>query len=313
MASIERSDDETGPVVLVVDDAASVRSLVRETLEPEGYTVIEAEDGRKALIRAAASPPDVVLLDLQMPGLDGFDVLAEVGGDGDRSGVPIIVISGDDTEHMVRSLAGGAHDFISKPFDPLRLLAKVEAACRVKRQHDALRAASTTDLLTKVLNRRGLEEQLDRVEAHSVRSGEVFTVAVVDIDRFKAINDELGHAVGDTALVNVAAALRDSVRLGDVIGRWGGEEFVVLLPATTAEDAQEVAERLWSRARCLVGESTARLLTVSIGVADGQRWREVFSRADDALYAAKAAGRDTIHIHRRTDGTAAPGIDDPRS
>jgi len=303
----------TAPVVLVAEDSRVVRSILRRQLEPHGYRVLEADDGEQAVALCRRERPDVVLLDVEMPRMDGHGVLASIKDEPGLEGLPIVFVTARvTTEDVVQGLSLGAHDYLRKPFEPSELLARVHAALRTKRLHDELRQrqeelrqrneeldlVSRTDALTGLHNRRHLEERLDELASLLRRHGGELSVLMVDVDRFKRINDEHGHATGDAVLRTLAARLRDAIRAEDVPGRWGGEEFLVLLPATGQEGAGAAGERV----RLAVASppfpvATGTLeVTVSVGAASGAAsgWEGLVRRADAALYEAKAGGRNQV-------------------
>jgi two-component system cell cycle response regulator len=232
---------------VVAEDSLVIRAVLVEQLQSRGYRVIEAGDGEEALAACHRGQPDVVLLDVEMPHLDGHGVLARIKADPRLADIPVVfVTSRVTTEDVVDGLRLGAHDYLRKPFEPRELLARVHAAVRSKALQDELRLrnaelelASRTDALTGLGNRRHLEEQLQRLAA----TDDPISVLLCDIDRFKQVNDTRGHAAGDEVLRVVSARLREVARPGDVPGRWGGEEFLVVLPATGPDEAAAMGER----------------------------------------------------------------------
>ena len=294
-------------LVLVAEDSLVVRALLRAQLRERGYAVVEAADGEQALARARDSRPDVVLLDVDMPKRDGFDVLSEMKSDPLLAGVPVVFITGRTTaEDAVRGLDMGAHDYLRKPFEAAELTARVHAAVRTKRLQDELRSLNgelaqmaNTDNLTGLANRRYLEDELDRLCARSDRHGGPLSVLLLDGDFFKRINDAHGHHVGDQTLVALAARLTERLRAEDVIGRWGGEEFLVVLPDVDRRGAETAAEALRAHVadRPLDTGAGPISLTISLGwafKAAEDTAEDLLRRADAALYEAKAAGRDKV-------------------
>jgi len=298
--------DCTG-TVLVADDSPVVRLMVRATLEAAGYSVIEAEDGDRALAQCRAYEPGVVLLDILMPRLDGYEVLAELKSDPVLRDTPVVFLTAKTEQDDVnRGLAMGAHDYLRKPFEPSELAARVRAAIRVKHLQDELRARNAvlelmarTDPLTGLANRRHLSDHLRQTAALAMRQGTPVAVLMIDIDHFKAINDRLGHDAGDTVLRRVSMAIQSSVRACDSVGRWGGEEFLAVLPATSLSGAFEVGERVRAaveRGGRLDDDDGSIGATVSVGCAagDGTDLDQLVRAADTALYAAKQAGRNQV-------------------
>jgi diguanylate cyclase (GGDEF)-like protein len=295
------------PVVLVAEDSLVIRAVLVEQLQSRGYRVVEAGDGEQALAACHRERPDVVLLDVEMPHLDGHAVLARIKADGLLADIPVVfVTSRVTTEDVVEGLRLGAHDYLRKPFEPSELLARVHAAVRNKALQDELRLrnaelelVSRTDALTGLHNRRHLEEQLQRLAG----AGDHLAVLLCDIDRFKQVNDTRGHAAGDEVLRVVAGRLREAARPGDLPGRWGGEEFLVVLPGTGPEEAAAQGERVRRAvAATLVPLAEPLAVTTSVGVAagTGDGWEGLVRRADTGLYAAKEGGRDRVVAGPRT-------------
>ncbi|HZC74032.1 MAG TPA: diguanylate cyclase [Jatrophihabitans sp.] len=296
-----------GSTVLVVDDSFVVRTVVRSHLETEGYHVEEAEDGAAAVAACHHPPsPDVVLLDVEMPVMDGYQVLDRLKSDDLTREIPVVFLtSRTGMDDVVDGLRNGAHDYLRKPFEPAELVARVGAAAKVKRLQDELRARnaelerlSRTDMLTELANRRHIEDELRRYESAARRRDEHLGVVLFDIDRFKHINDTYGHGIGDEVLREIARRARSVLRTEDEVGRWGGEEFLVIAPRADAAQLVVIAERI----RCRISETPVRVadveltVTMSGGCAVGpiDTPDALVQAADRRLYAAKAAGRDRI-------------------
>jgi diguanylate cyclase (GGDEF)-like protein len=294
--------------VLVVDDARTVRRLLSGFLRRAGYQVLAAGDGEEALARLSQRPIDVVITDLNMPRLNGLDLLAAVR----RMDQPpeVIILTGthaEDIQAAVRALRLGAHDYLTKPPGTLDEVAlAVQRALEKKRLREEkarllgeLRVLSHTDGLTQVGNRRALDEALVREGERSRRHGFPLSVALVDLDHFKGINDELGHLAGDEVLVHFSHRLRAVVRSADRIFRYGGEEFAVLLPHANLEGAEKVGDRIVRATgeRPFVTRQRPVRLTCSVGVAclrGNEDPAALLDRADVALYRAKEQGRDQL-------------------
>ena len=294
--------------VLVADDSPTVRALVRLELEAAGYAVVEAEDGRQALEAAAAGGVDVVLLDVEMPVLDGFATIDALKSDPRTADLPVVFLtSRGASEDILEALRRGAHDYVRKPPEAAELLARVGAAAQVtalraelRRRTEELDRVSRTDHLTGLFNRRHLDEHLHSVAASSRRHAFPVALLLVDVDHFKRVNDAYGHVVGDEVLIDVARRFTAGVRTEDVVGRWGGEEFLVLLPHTDLDGARALAERLRTAVAVAPVEGPVGPVpvTVSIGgsvtVRRGADAEALLRVADENLYAAKAAGRDRV-------------------
>jgi two-component system cell cycle response regulator len=297
---VQRNPDRRAlPLVLVADDRAAVRAVFRSGLEAAGYGVIEARNGQEAVDQALRNDVSVILLDVEMPVLDGHGALAALKADRVTRDVPVVFLSDRGAgEDLVRALRDGAHDYLRTPPEPAELLARVGAATRMKQLQDELRQraieldqVSRTDHLTGLANRRHVEEQLRSVLASALRHDHPAAVLVIDVDHFKSINDQRGHAAGDQVLMQIASTLAAAVRTEDILGRWGGEEFIVVAAETGCEAAAVLGERL----RAAV--AAAAPVTVSIGGACttevGLRLVDV---ADANLYKAKAAGRNKVLV-----------------
>ena len=301
------ASDANSPLILVAEDSASARAVLSTQLTGTGYRVVTATNGREALERLKGDHPDVALVDIEMPELDGMEVLDVVIADPKLATIPVIFLTGRTSpEDVAEGLSRGAHDYLRKPVDSSELVARLRAALRTKRLADELRKRnselerlSTTDDLTGQYNRRFMARELDRLILRARRHGHRLSVAMLDIDRFKSINDEHGHAAGDAVLVEVTARVKDRLRGDDLVGRWGGEEFLLVLSETPDEGATTVAESVRAAiAATPISLAAAAIdVTASLGCAT---WRahdssdDLLRRADLALYAAKAAGRNAV-------------------
>jgi diguanylate cyclase (GGDEF)-like protein len=306
--------------ILVVDDSKVVRAIVSRALKMGGYDVREAPNGAEALRLLAQEPHDVVITDLRMPDLDGFEVLAQVKRlDPD---VEVIVLTGShakDVSCAIRALRLGAHDYLAKPpASADEVLLTVERALEKKRLKDAnrrlvqeLQHMSRRDPLTGLLNRRSLDEALAREIARARRHGHALSLMMLDLDHFKKVNDTWGHPAGDEVLRTFARVVASLLREEDVLYRYGGEEFLAVLPETDARGALAAAERVVAGvAATPVALAGGRLrVTVSAGVASlspaVQDADGLVARADEALYSAKSSGRNQAllagprHVLRR--------------
>ncbi len=292
--------------ILVAEDSLVIRTVVSEQLMDAGYDVVQAIDGEAALAQCAATRPDAILLDIEMPGLDGHQVLARLKQDEGLRDIPVVFLTGrTGTDEMVAGLREGAHDYLRKPFEPAELLARIGGAVRIKRLQDELRERneelkylSETDGLTGATNRRHIDGVLDRFSGTSRRHQEPYALVMFDIDHFKSVNDTEGHPGGDQVLRELVVRLRSIARDDDVVGRWGGEEFVIIAPRTTIEGAAVLAER----ARLVVAERSFAIgdhdiaVTVSAGCASGigEYPASLVRRADQALYESKLQGRNRV-------------------
>jgi len=303
------------PTLLIVDDNDNNRSLLERQLRRLGYTnLLMAQDGEEALQAIASHGPDLVLLDIQMPRMDGYEVLAAIKERGWL--VPTIAISAlDEIGSIVRCIELGAEDYLTKPFEKVLLKARVQSCLEKKRLRDRevhylreLEAANrrllemaNQDGLTGIPNRRLFDTVLAEALIHNL--AQPLSLIVFDIDYFKQFNDRYGHLQGDDCLRRVAAAAVASTRTQqDTVARYGGEEFAVVLPNTDREEATVMAERIRRAIADLQiphsGSQVADHVTISLGIATDDRTpppktaAEVVAQADQALYQAKRAGRN---------------------
>jgi diguanylate cyclase (GGDEF)-like protein len=285
---------ERPPRILVVDDDDDVRAFATTELEATGFLVDTARDGAEALLAIDDAPPDLVIADLEMPRIDGRELLAALRRRYETSTLPFIVLSGAaDTGARVACLDAGASDVVCKPVDGVELAARARLQLRTARTMRRLRTASEVDELTELLNRRGLMRALDRELAHSRREREPLALLLVDVDRFKRINDCHGHLVGDRALQAIADNLSLAVRAGDTVGRLAGDEFVIILPNTGPAVAGDIADRIRrSAADDLRVPGTDEPIGLSIGVVAEPPSRrgaaQLLDAADRAMYLDKA-------------------------
>jgi diguanylate cyclase (GGDEF)-like protein len=292
--------------ILVAEDSKVVRAVLRRNLEDHGYAVLEADDGDSALRACRSTPPDAVLLDIEMPGLDGHQVLATMKADPELADIPVVFLTGrTNTADIVEGLRLGAHDYLKKPFETSELLARVSAAVRVKTLLDELKAGnaeldrvSRHDALTGLANRREIDERLEGAMALVRRNEQQLTVLILDIDHFKRVNDTFGHAAGDVVLREFSNRLQGVLRTEDVAGRWGGEEFLIILPFTDLDGGATLGERMREviASKPFALDSADLAVTVSIGcaAADGYDCAAVVRNADASLYRAKKLGRNQV-------------------
>jgi diguanylate cyclase (GGDEF)-like protein len=262
-----------------------------------------ATSGEQALALVASQPPDLVLLDVVMPGMDGLEVCRRLKTDEATRDVPVIFVTAHDDEAAeTLGLEVGAVDFISKPINPKVVRARVKTHLTLKAQADLLRQWVYLDGMTGVSNRRFFDERLAVEWSRAVRNGSLLSVVLIDVDAFKRYNDHYGHLVGDDCLRRVAAALRAGLRRpGDLLARYGGEEFVCLLPETPLDGALALAQHLGAQVAALGIEhahsDAAPHVTVSLGACTAAastalRPEALLREADAQLYLAKTGGRN---------------------
>jgi two-component system cell cycle response regulator len=294
--------------VLVVEPEPARRSTLRTLLEQEGYDAVFLPDGDELLRLTTEYEPDLILLAADLPGVSGLELVGDLRAMDPRQHYPVILLGTlSDEEEVARGLLAGADDFVADPERQQELRARIrvqlrnkrfyDALQRVRHERDTLRKDARTDALTGLLNRRSLQADVSvRIEA---RDG--FGVLFMDLDHFKSVNDRFGHEMGDRVLVAVSAVLKTALRPGDVVGRFGGEEFVAVVAGAGPESARLVAERLRRAIEAMAPpKGGPAKLTISVGTtvfdprhAD-ERMEELLHRADMALYAAKRGGRNRV-------------------
>lgn len=291
------------PKLLAIDDSELIHRLLRSRLASERLELHCAMSGRDGLRAARMLKPDVVLLDVDLGDMDGFDVLVSLKDNPETQDIAVIFVSaGTDTASKVRGLDLGAVDFITKPFDIVELKARLRSALRVQHLIQMLAQRAQIDGLTGLWNRTYFDRRLNDEFSEAVRHGRPLSLVIVDIDSFKQTNDHYGHMFGDTVLERFAQIL-SSGRASDVASRYGGEEFGIILPNIAAAEAAEVAERYRAQLEATTwGDHPGLVVTGSFGVCDLERLGSptsvdrLFAAADAALYRAKQGGRNRVVV-----------------
>ncbi|PTN37899.1 diguanylate cyclase [Desulfonatronum sp. SC1] len=302
---IQSQESRQKPVVLVVDDQKTVIHALAQLLR-EDYHVLVALSGAKALELASGETiPDLILMDVIMPDMDGYEVCKRLKNDPKTKGIPVIFVTAmGGGESEAKGLDLGAVDYIPKPFNNAVVKARVRTHVQLKIRTDMLEKLALVDGLTGIANRRSFDQALEQEWKRAARSGRDISVIMLDIDHFKAYNDNYGHGAGDDCLQRVAKALRSAVyRPSDLIARYGGEEFVALLPETDSHGAARLAETLrLTVANLALPHAYSPIvehITVSVGHAtrravQDQSPQDILKAADQALYKAKEAGRNRV-------------------
>jgi len=298
--------------VLIVEDDREIREMVALMVRGMGYAIVTASTGKEALARLREQMADIVLLDLMMPEMDGFEFCRAVQGDATLRDLHIIITSARDTlEDKVKGLELGAADYLTKPFSMTELQARIKVGERIVRyqktlqeQQSQLEHLAREDVLTGLANRRRFEERAKEECLRAQRYHHPLSILLADLDHFKSINDTYGHAFGDLVLKDIGQTLLRHCRTSDLCARHGGEEFAILLPETELTEAYKVAERLCVAVRSLVFKQSSVTVhvTVSFGAASmdheqPQTLEELLEQADQALYAAKRSGRDRVEVY----------------
>lgn len=307
--------------IVIVDDMPDNLRLLTNILKGKGYKVRPAPNGARALATVSKEPPELILLDIMMPGMDGYEVCRQLKADERTKDIPIIFLSAlNEVFDKVKAFKVGGVDFITKPFQMEEVLARVKTHLTLRSQQKALvlqneallkknaliteqtkklELLATRDFLTGLSNRRDFLERAGQEEKRFNRTNRPFTLILLDIDHFKRVNDTYGHACGDKVLINVSRTLEKSLRAQDILARWGGEEFICLLPETGDEGAKRTAEKIRidmeRRGHDCIDVGVSITVTLGVCVYDGSCAIEAcIRRADDALYMGKNRGRNQV-------------------
>jgi len=306
----------TRPVVLVIDDSQDIHDILAVRLQPEQVDLHGAREAQDGLVRARALVPDLVLLDIDMPNMTGFELCQRLKADPVTAAVPIIFLTGaTEVYTKVQGFDLGAVDYVTKPFQPAELRARVRAALRTKRYHDLLATRAQIDGLTGLWNRAYFDRRLREEALAAVRYQRAVSLVMLDLDHFKRLNDDHGHPFGDRVLQAVGEVLWCELRAVDAPCRYGGEELGLILTHTDLDGAMVVGERVRSAIAGMgIRHKGAPVhVTASVGVsatslvpADQAVTAEtLIDLADQALYRAKRAGRD--RVERASSCDACPG------
>ena len=299
--------------VLVIEDHPDQRDLLAIVLQREGYRVVTASNGVEALEKLESENVQIALSDIMMPKMDGFELIKQVRSNPSLKSIYLILITARIQEgDRVRGLDLGADDYITKPFSFSELLARIRVGSRVVQYQQHLEYQTQVDSLTGLFNRRAFENKMNEEFERSKRYHNPLSILILDIDNFKMINDTYGHHGGDAALVKISETLRERTRQSDFPSRYGGEEFVLVLPETDQDNALQVANKIHESIRRNSFGTTTRpfTLTVSIGVSSTSAqvysdWRDLVADADRALYLAKNSGKDRVEVWQAEKKTSA--------
>jgi len=290
--------------ILLVEDSAIERLQIGSYLNEWNLEFVAAKDGLEAW-SCLQSPdaPNLVLLDWMLPGLDGIELARRIRtlGANEAYIYTVMLTAKDKKQHLLTAMAAGADDYLAKPVDPSELKARIQVAKRILDLHQSLRFAATHDFLTKLLNRAEILASLRRELSRSAREDNPVAVIMADIDHFKEVNDSLGHTVGDIVLKEVAERLKSDLRPYDLVGRHGGEEFLIVLPNCSLKVAARRADEI-RQLVCkdeIVTAFSSVPATVSMGVTAAERAdkltiEDLLQQADKALYMAKENGRNCV-------------------
>ena len=304
MTDVQINPDSSGtPTVLLIDDSQFVHRLLDARLRSESIVLKGAEDGQLGIKMAFEDPPALILLDLDMPVMDGFETLRALKEDPRTRDVPVIVLSGmNSSQDKVAAFDLGAIDFVTKPFELTELRARVRSSLKMYALLQMLAQKAQIDGLSGLYNRQYFDDRFRNEFDRTIRHGQALSVAMIDIDHFKSVNDTYGHPAGDSVIAGVAKLITRETRSIDISCRYGGEEFALIMPETEPEEALQLCERI--RAKCEEiswSRHPTRTVTISVGVVgmtEGQSlnstpeaWVEA---ADRNLYDAKQSGRNQV-------------------
>ncbi|MEA3352547.1 MAG: diguanylate cyclase [Campylobacterota bacterium] len=295
--------------ILIVDDTETNIDILLELLSNK-YDLLVAVDGTTAVETVLSEKIDLILLDIMMPYMDGFEVCESLKRLKETKDIPIIFLTAKTDEiSIAKAYEVGGIDYISKPFKPIELLARIKTQLKVKklidnlkRSKDELKLLASTDSMTKLYNRRYFSKVSEHIFDLAKRDKVPLSVILLDIDKFKDINDTYGHNIGDEIIIKLANKLKEHQRKSDIVCRYGGEEFVLLLPNTSSEGAMTVANKIKEEVENTttdISDDIKIKFTVSLGVSDIENRSEnsieaALIRADKALYKAKETGRNKV-------------------
>ena len=297
--------NEREPLILIVDDMVDNVVFLEKILQKTGFRTVSATSGEDAIKLLTEHRPDLILLDIVMPGLSGFETCARIQAVRENLDIPVIFLSAKkDEKTIIESFIYGGIDYVIKPFNSPELLARVNTHLQLKAAKEKLNTLAFTDELTGLFNRRKFMEALDLETSRAKRYSENLSFIMIDIDLFKEINDKLGHEIGDRALIRFSKIIQSGLRESDVAGRLGGEEFGIILPKTNLEQAAVVGERIRSsiEKESALPEEKIPHFTASFGISqykpESENPSHFIQEADTALYSSKEAGRNRVNLFK---------------
>lgn len=294
---------DSTPIVLLIDDSQFVHRILDARLRSESISLIGANDGQAGFNRAVTDQPALILLDLDMPVMDGYETLRALKDNPKTRDIPVIVLSGlNSSQDKVTAFDLGAVDFITKPFELTELRARVRSSLKMSALLRMLAQKAQIDGLSGLYNRAYFDDRLKEEYDRALRHGHSMSIAMIDLDHFKSINDTYGHPAGDTVISGIASIIQQQCRSIDIACRYGGEEFVLILPETTPDQAYALCQRIRERCELMSwSQHPSRAVTLSVGVVgtdDGSSvsctpgaWVEMVDRN---LYQAKQTGRNKV-------------------
>lgn len=301
------------PVLLVIDDSPAIHRLLAVKLRDEDLEFMTAYSGMEGLDIAENALPSLILLDLMMPEMNGLETLRRLKGSRRTMRIPVVMLSGEsDSEQKVKCFSLGAMDFVTKPFDVAELRARIQSAIRLTTLMTMLEQRAQIDALTGLWNRARFDQALASEINEASRRDQSLALVIADLDHFKKLNDTFGHQAGDAAISTFATILQAQVRSYDVACRYGGEEFGLIFPGTSLDDAHDICERIRQTVEAHTWiKYPGMRVTASFGVtgtgAEGNEPEHWLRAADQALYAAKEAGRNRVLRYAPDAGSSGDG------
>ncbi len=293
--------------ILVVEDAQKDFDFLNKALEKEKFNIVRSADGKNLLVLLEKENPDLIVLDLLLPETDGFELCKIIRSEERYMNTPILFFTSSmNLDNKLLGLALGASDFLAKDCDGRELIIKIKNLLYAKKRYDDVLRLSVVDSLTHVYNRRYFQHRLRDEFERGRRYDRDFCCLIIDVDKFKEVNDTLGHPIGDKVLIAIADILRSNIRAADVLCRYGGDEFGLLLPETNFQGAYVTAERVRSKVEKtnLATAENPVFISLSCGISSlveggAMGMDELVTQADVALYKAKKAGRNQISFYGR--------------
>ena len=285
--------------VLIIDDNEDMRDYIRQALSAD-YWIAEASDGREGLKKIRENMPDIIISDVMMPQMDGYELCRQINSSDALKNIPVILVTARASEAMtIEGIEAGAYDYVTKPFSPKILLAKIDNILERQERH---KKQIQYDSLTGLLNREAWETRVLQELEKNKRYGNVFSIAFVDLDDFKNVNDTYNHHTGDEVLKTLSSLLTKNLRMSDIAGRFGGEEFVIYFPEATGGTAADSLERVLKLFSKQNVEDKKIHCTFSAGVVERNTLRELtlneyLALADQSMYAAKKSGKARIMLY----------------
>ncbi len=292
------------PLVLIVDDVPKNLQVLGTMLSNENYRIAAASNGKQAIEIANDILPDLILLDIMMSGLNGYETCTILKSNSKTREIPVIFLTAKiEIEDVVKGLKVGAVDYVTKPFNSFELLARVKTHVELKTNRDLLKEQnilleklSITDSMTGLYNHQFIIDSLSKRIAESSRYKQPLSVAMMDIDFFKKVNDSYGHAFGDHVLIKISSIIEDMIRKTDMVGRYGGEEFLIVFTNTDLKSALKTTERIRESIKDHKWDKPKLEITISggVGQVEDEDTSEIVINVDNLLYKAKANGRNRV-------------------